>query len=791
MARVDHKKIKQLVSQKKKTITDRQLFTSRAMAAHFEDMAAAQTKRYGYRRRVKVQIVWKPKDPATARTDNNRIWINAGHPSITQYKSRQERYEQICGVFAHELGHVLYTDFLTTQTYHSRQEAGRWFPEAPPLRDKAERYAEADLWDYAQSAPQHKSILSMVSHEILNVLEDGYVEQRILTDYPGVLGSCLQVRREGDFEQLPTVSQIIEQESENGHIWLTVLQNILSYVKWGRIKYGETPLTDPRIQVVFSMLGELDQALVSTDFKDRCRTANLILVRCWPDIRDFMERCEESASTSGASTGGTSGTALGIGAEGLAKTLLSGLAGASTESSGGTDPVSSATAPPPSGAPTAKSRAATAKLAEKSAEEGKEDGDSSPAEAGTSEETEETTASTSPSTEETTENAEDTETAAEMSNEEGSENGVLADTIGSGSQSSEMGSDFHQTVSQNEEGRIELENTDEVFTPEGGGMEQDEEYAGTGYSGAASDIARVLDTMAEDSVCSELERQRTKELTELAQSISYGNIHDGVNMTVHRMAEVSDEMKEQYQEISGDLLHISKQLQKSVLQQLKDSRRGGKQTGLLMGRKLDSHTLYRRDGRVFCKNALPNEIPALSVGLLLDESGSMCSCDRATYARATAIILYDFCQALGIPVMVYGHSADLGVDLYSYAEFDAIDRNDRYRMMDISARCNNRDGAALRYVSEQLAKRPEDIKLLMLVSDGQPADIGYYGTAAEEDLRGIRQEYQRKGVLFVAAAIGSDKENIQRIYGDSFLDITDLNKLPVKLAGIIKRFIRV
>ena len=112
-------------------------------------------------------------------------------------------------------------------------------------------------------------------------------------------------------------------------------------------------------------------------------------------------------------------------------------------------------------------------------------------------------------------------------------------------------------------------------------------------------------------------------------------------------------------------------------------------------------------------------------------------------------------------------------------------------MMDISARGSNRDGAALRYVAERLSRRSEDVKLLMLVSDGQPADTGYYGTAAEEDLRGVKQEYQRKGILFVAAAIGSDKENIERIYGDSFLDISDLNKLPDKLAGIIKRFIRV
>ena len=108
-----------------------------------------------------------------------------------------------------------------------------------------------------------------------------------------------------------------------------------------------------------------------------------------------------------------------------------------------------------------------------------------------------------------------------------------------------------------------------------------------------------------------------------------------------------------------------------------------------------------------------------------------------------------------------------------------------------SARGSNRDGAALRFVAERLSHRPEELKLLILVSDGQPADTGYYGTAAEEDLRGIQQEYRRKGILFVAAAIGDDKENIERIYGDSFLDITDLNQLPVKLTQVVKRFLQV
>ena len=197
---------------------------------------------------------------------------------------------------------------------------------------------------------------------------------------------------------------------------------------------------------------------------------------------------------------------------------------------------------------------------------------------------------------------------------------------------------------------------------------------------------------------------------------------------------------------------------------------------------------------------MPNEHTELAVGLLLDESGSMSSRNRCTYARAAAIILYDFCHSLGIPVMIYGHSTgsmrsagNYGhcVELFSYAEFEEIDKDDKYRLMDIGARGSNRDGAALRFVAEQLVKRPEELKILILVSDGQPADVGYGGTAAEEDLSGIKREYQRKGVLFVAAAIGDDKQNIERIYGDSFLDITDLNQLPAKLTAVVKRHIRV
>ena len=212
------------------------------------------------------------------------------------------------------------------------------------------------------------------------------------------------------------------------------------------------------------------------------------------------------------------------------------------------------------------------------------------------------------------------------------------------------GSGKQETTDQ-EGGRIPFHQTDSVSEPVGGETEYDSDYQREHNDRAAADIERMLEQMAEKAACKQLENERLQELNDAAQSISYGDIHKGVKITVHRIPEVDEELETQYHDICGPLLNISKQLQRSLIQKLKDQQRGGKQTGLVMGRRLDAHALCRNDGKVFYKNNLPNEIPRISVGLLLDESGSMSCGDRSTYARAAAIILYDFCQALNIPIM--------------------------------------------------------------------------------------------------------------------------------------------
>ena len=348
-----------------------------------------------------------------------------------------------------------------------------------------------------------------------------------------------------------------------------------------------------------------------------------------------------------------------------------------------------------------------------------------------------------------------------------------------------------EKVMAEEGGRLALAKTSAILDGNDPGVTYAPQYAGTGYEDAASDIARVLKEAAAEKAQEAYEQQLSEELQKAANEIHYGNAHAGVHVTIHRIQEISDHLIRQYEEVAPPLLRASKRLQSTILPLLKEEAEGGKQKNLLYGRRLDMRSFHHQDGSFFIRTRLPADEQRLAVGLLIDESGSMGWGDRITHARKTAIVLYDFCISLGIPVTIYGHSTDCrGVALYSYAEFDSVDEKDRYRLMDMIDRNGNRDGAALRFVAEHLAQRPEKRKLLILISDGQPADDGYYGTEAEADLRGIKQEYARQNIILFAAAIGDDKDAIQRIYQEGFLDITRLDDLPKNLTILVKQYLR-
>ncbi len=265
-----------------------------------------------------------------------------------------------------------------------------------------------------------------------------------------------------------------------------------------------------------------------------------------------------------------------------------------------------------------------------------------------------------------------------------------------------------------------------------------------------------------------------------------GNIHNGTKVKIIDVPQYSssqhdyDRALQQYN-ILSNVKKMSRKIESIIKAQSYDTTFKNKQTG----KKIYTPSLYRPDKKFFINKQVEETISPLAVTLLIDLSGSM-EGRRLHYAKLGAIQLVEFCNKINVPISVYGHdSSGNTVNIYNFFNFNSS-KSKKYSLMNMKAGKGNRDGAAIRFCCEQLDKR-EEKKMFVIISDGQPSAMNYGGFEAENDIHSIMKEYQKKGFIFVSASIGSDRENIRRIYGEkNVIDITDLSVLPKTLTKVIK-----
>lgn len=292
----------------------------------------------------------------------------------------------------------------------------------------------------------------------------------------------------------------------------------------------------------------------------------------------------------------------------------------------------------------------------------------------------------------------------------------------------------------------------------------------------------------------ERDREFRKKLNHDARKVVSDSIHKGVKLIVHR-PDYTPANGQEYVGLSKELMPVVREIARKTLPLLENEVSAEFARNHVYGSKFQADSVAYRDFKYFAKKRPPTEAPSLVVGLRVDESASMSAFGRLEAAKRAVIAVYEFCQMCGIPVLIYGDTADVSkleqMSIYAYADFQKVDSNDRYRLMGIRGRSNNRDGMALRIIADRLTAAPQQTKLLISISDGQPKAMdNYTGSYAARDMQTTIAEYERKGIVFLAAAIGQDKDVIGQIYGsERFLDITDLNELPAKLVRIIARYL--
>jgi MoxR-like ATPase len=284
-----------------------------------------------------------------------------------------------------------------------------------------------------------------------------------------------------------------------------------------------------------------------------------------------------------------------------------------------------------------------------------------------------------------------------------------------------------------------------------------------------------------------------KQLNREARQSVQGSCHEEIRLIVHR-PEVTDQNREEYNSMIATLMPVIRELIRKANPLLEHEVSAEFAKSQLYGTKFCADQVASMDFRTFARKRPPEEEPSIAVALRIDESASMSAFGRLEAAKQAAVALYEFCTGCGIPIMVYGDTADRSkleqMSVYAYVDFESKDADEKYALMNIQARSNNRDGMALRIISDRLLNAPQKSKLIISISDGQPKAMpDYSGEKAAYDMKDTLQEFRRKGIQFLAAAIGQDKEAIQELYGaENTLDITDLKQLPARLVQVIARF---
>lgn len=745
------KRIKALIGERE---TPRELFTNAKFRSVLAQVTQTVLERY-HEKTIAIETVWSTKNENDiAYTDNSKIHINLENALTQNLSHNEDRFTVYMGLLGHELGHVLFTDFTDVIKTKDAWDKHTWYPCRPKSRfvDNFERA-------FFEGKFSPGSLVPIVA-SIYNILEDRYINARVSREFTGLFKSGIALAQKIQWSDY--LSHIpLDQRSLSGCI------NSMHYMLVNGPHAALLQLY-PELQEMFSMpdIRTIDAPI------DRAAYGNEMFLLFWPFIEELLQDAESMPQQSGnegdqsrrSDSGGNGSQQSGSSAEiekeaqkiqqssqqgsGKGRTVdkqnqkaSSGSHDRNTQSNMGSDQKQESSGAQPANE---KNSDSADRSQDNSASGSKED--------------------TSPDKKEEDRSAKE----------------------GSSAQNDAASSEAGETLSEDEadSGKNDDKNDGEIEKDNASDVPEDSEYDG---KSAADFLDDLLDGYAKEKARTEPEKLRNMENAQHAESVKEADVHKNISYNLH--VPVADSVnRDAYRVVYSRIRTASKKLQQDLLDVLEDQNNGTVMNGLLFGNRINPAATAARDGRIFRRKTMPGDEKELAVCLLLDQSGSM-SGSRISKCLEMAVLVEDFCRSLDIPLSIVGHRKGLKVEINQFIDFDEINDNAKYKLTTMNAGGCNRDGFALRYCVDKLKERTETSRLMIIVSDGRPNDDNYRGAVAVKDLRDIVSDCKKQNIALIAAAIGDDKEQIREIYGNAFLDISDLQALPRKMVAVIKSFL--
>lgn len=252
---------------------------------------------------------------------------------------------------------------------------------------------------------------------------------------------------------------------------------------------------------------------------------------------------------------------------------------------------------------------------------------------------------------------------------------------------------------------------------------------------------------------------------------------------------------ENHRIIKRNIEMLTSMLRKSLIMRNEDDVCKGS-SGILVPSRL--WKLGRTEDTKLFNKVIKKDTSDFVVDILIDSSGSQTS--RQAQVAVQGYMISEALSNIGIPHQVVGFCTFWDYTIMRRFRFYDDDRSKNQRIFEFMASSNNRDGLAIRATYDQLMKREEPNKVLIVLSDGRPNDQKvnrpgsrnprmYEGEFAVRDTAFEVRRARALGISVLGVFAGEDEDlNAEKkIFGKDFAFIRHIGNFSNVVGTYLKR----
>lgn len=255
--------------------------------------------------------------------------------------------------------------------------------------------------------------------------------------------------------------------------------------------------------------------------------------------------------------------------------------------------------------------------------------------------------------------------------------------------------------------------------------------------------------------------------------------HEGKYKTLSSTDALDPKAKESANDLERVLLRI--------FRQMNQEERRFKRSGAVDKRSL-TRLIANRDSDVFYQTSKSAMRPA-AFCLDIDHSGSMSGSKMKLALRAASIVQEAIQKHF--PLRVLGFNSGVNsTTLYDYKDYDDKANGSLLKFCN-NATNGNCDGFAIEAATAELAKRSEEIKVLIVLSDGYPTVA--YNSDPIMDAKNAVIKARKQGIIVIAIVFdvdNCDRKNFETIYEKNII-MCDPSEIEKNLGKEIEKIVRV